>query len=160
MPNMKKQKRTWTAQEMKLIESISALLGTNPNLPSIYQSLEQEKACADQLRARLRLQPSKEFDLSGMLYKVDQLFEDMKLELTIKEVLKGFSFRRARLLLTLGEVRSGEYEATLSAREVTDLNTPRMPFVDVVEIKEKKTVVLDRSTGTSMVAAVAGLKPR
>jgi hypothetical protein len=165
LPSMKKNRKlpSWTHAQLDLLEKIAKVLGTDASLSAISMALETAKADVDQVRFALGLTPSTvELDVSGLRMGVEKMREGTQLELAIQSALKAFPFKRARLLVSIAapEGRYGDYEATLSAQERRDPPRSTMPFTDVIELREKKTVVLDRHVAGSMIAAVSGLVPR
>ena len=96
--------------------------------------------------------------IDGITREIDKLKEASKLELLIQSVLKAYPFKRATLVVSISQDTHGDYTATLSAQERAELPYSRMPMVDVIEMREKKTAVLDHNTASSMITAVSGLK--
>jgi hypothetical protein len=165
LPSMKKNRKlpSWTHAQLDLLEKIAKVLGTDASLSAISMALEVAKADVDQVRFALGLTPStKELDVSGLRMGAEKMRESAQLELTIQNALKAFPFKRARLLVTLSasEGQYAAYTAELLAKEKNEPHRSAMPFTDVIELREKKAVLLDRHVAASMVAAVAGLIPR
>lgn len=165
LPSMKKPKkpRHWTPNEEKTLEAIAGLLGTNANLSSVWNQLEKMKAEVDHLRVQLAMPMSPvELTLLGMPRAIERLRQSAELEAVIQKALSAYPFRKARLSVAIGpaEGRFSAFEAKLSAHELANPHRSAMPFTDIIELRERKSVILDQSVGEDMVSAVTGLVPR
>ncbi len=167
LPKRKKQdhRRYFSEQDEENMLEMAKILGCAATVSGIRAAIESKKASLDLLRQELGLQVTNYVAIDGIRQAVDKLKESTGLEVGIQEVLRAYpATSHSRLLLTIAHLDSGEYsksyEALLVVQEKKDTTrlSQRGPFVEVTELKEAKTAIIDRGAGETMTAAVKALK--
>lgn len=154
-------------EDQKILEDAASLLGCAQNLGAILQAIVLRSEELQALRAQMGLERR-----TGALRYINELVqaaihlrEATRLEDIITQALSSIPFRKATLAVviarTAASYRTDEYEAKLLATEKRDADHYRRlgPLVEVHQLDEPKSVVLDKNTGSSMVAAIRGLVP-
>lgn len=151
--------RTLSKQDEDNLTQIAELLDCGNSTSGILVALQAKKSSCDMLRTLLKLPSSAYFALDGMIPVIEQIQDAAGLEVVLEEVLDAYPFKKADLLVSVCKAgRFRQFEATLSARERTELPRSTMPMVDVIELREKKTALLQSVVASSIMEAVEGLK--